>query len=149
MFRKTVGMSPKLSVVILSAVVFLASTLTATAQDARIRLQIVKAGLIVGVGGGSGTLFFRGRNYPLSISGLSIGATIGASATNLSGTVRNLKRPSDIAGQYSAVGGGGAIIAGAAAVELQNSRGVIIRVSGPKAGLEFSLNLGGITISLQ
>ena len=139
----------KLSVVLLAAAVFLNSTLAASAQNARIRMQIVKAGLVIGVGGGSGTLFYKGRTYPLSIGGLSIGATIGASAANLSGTVRNLKRPSDIAGQYSAVGGGGAVIAGVAAVELQNNRGVLIRVSGPQVGLEFSVDLGGLTINLQ
>lgn len=149
MLYKIVTTPLKFSAVILTAAIFLTSTFAATAQDARIKMEIVKAGLIVGVGGGSGTLFFRGKNYPLSIGGLSVGATIGASAANLSGTVQNLKKPSDIVGQYSAVGGGGAIIAGVTAVELQNSRGVLIRVSGPQAGLEFSLDLGGMTISLE
>ena len=149
MLGKVASALTKLSVMILTAAMLLSSTLAATAQDARIKMQIVKAGLVVGVGGGSGTLFFRGRNYPLSIGGLSVGATIGGSVANLTGTVRNLKRPSDIIGQYSAVGGGGAVIAGVAAVELQNSRGVLIRVSGPQVGLEFSVDLGGLTINLQ
>jgi hypothetical protein len=149
MLGKVASTLKKLSVMILTAAMLLSSTLAATAQDARIKMQIVKAGLVVGVGGGSGTLFFRGRNYPLSIGGLSVGATIGGSVANLTGTVRNLKRPSDIIGQYSAVGGGGAVIAGVAAVELQNSRGVLIRVSGPQVGLEFSVDLGGLTISMQ
>lgn len=149
-------MSPKnfslpvaISAMILSATLLVIAPLSATAEDGRIRLQIVKAGLVIGVGGGSGTLSFKGKNYPLSIGGLSVGATIGGSVANLTGTVRNLKRPSDITGQYSAVGGGGAVIAGVAAVELQNSRGVVIRVSGPQVGLEFSVDLGGLTINLQ
>ena len=138
-----------ISAVILSATFFAIVPHSANAEDGRIRLQIVKVGLVIGVGGGSGTLSFRGKNYPLSIGGLSVGATIGGSVANLTGTVRNLKRPSDIIGQYSAIGGGGAVIAGVAAVELQNSRGVVIRVSGPQVGLEFSVDLGGLTINLQ
>jgi hypothetical protein len=149
MTAKNFRIQVAISAMILSATLLMIAPLSATADDGRIRLQLVKAGLVVGVGGGSGTLFFKGKNYPISIGGLSVGATIGGSVANLTGTVRNLTRPSDIIGQYSAVGGGGAVIAGVAAVELQNSRGVIIRVSGPQVGLEFSVDLGGLTISLQ
>ena len=42
------------------------------------RLKITKVGFIVGVGGGSGTLNFKGKSYRLSIGGVSAG-TIGAS----------------------------------------------------------------------
>jgi hypothetical protein len=149
MTAKNYRLPVAISAMILSAAFFAIVPLSATAKDGRIRLQIVKAGLVIGVGGGSGTLSFKGKNYPLSIGGLSVGATIGGSVANLTGTVRNLKRPSDIIGQYSAIGGGGAVIAGVAAVELQNSRGVVIRVSGPQVGLEFSVDLGGLTINLQ
>lgn len=149
MTAKNYRLPVAISAMILSAAFFAIVPLSATAKDGRIRLQIVKAGLVIGVGGGSGTLSFKGKNYPLSIGGLSVGATIGGSVANLTGTVRNLKRPSDIIGQYSAVGGGGAVIAGVAAVELQNNRGVLIRVSGPQVGLEFSVDLGGLTINLQ
>ena len=38
-----------------------------------VRLNIVKAGFIVGVGGGSGVLHYRGRNYPLRLGGIGIG----------------------------------------------------------------------------
>lgn len=142
-------MASLLQVSVLTVMLLTLSTFTAMAQDARIQITIVKVGLIVGVGGGSGTLYHKKKAYPLSVGGLSVGATIGGSVAELSGTVRNLKRPSDIAGQYSAFGGGGAFVAGATAVRLQNKNGVVIDLSGPQAGLEFTLDLGGMTISLE
>ncbi|KAH2819885.1 hypothetical protein KXV85_003357, partial [Aspergillus fumigatus] len=42
-----------------------------------VRIQIAKAGLIVGAGAGSGVLTWRGRNYPFRVTGLSIGITAG------------------------------------------------------------------------
>ena len=70
------------------------------AETGSVRLNIVKAGFIVGIGGGSGTLNFQGRNYQLSIGGINVG-TIGASAVDLVGTAENLRTAADIVGTYS------------------------------------------------
>jgi hypothetical protein len=40
-----------------------------------VRLKVTKAGFIIGVGGGSGVLHFKGKNYRLSVSGMSIGSS--------------------------------------------------------------------------
>ncbi len=40
--------------------------------------------------------------YPLSVGGVSIGATIGASGVQLVGRAYNMRRPSDIIGTYTA-----------------------------------------------
>ena len=47
------------------------------AAPGNVYFEVAKAGFIVG--GGSGALVFKGRRYPLSVGGLSFGATIGAS----------------------------------------------------------------------
>src|SRR5262249_55853426 len=73
-----------------------------------VRLTIYKAGWIIGGSGGSGILYFRGRAYPLSTGGLDYGLVFGGSKTVLHGTVRNISRPSDVAGGYGAAGAGGA-----------------------------------------
>ena len=65
-----------------------------------VRIEIVKAGFIVGVQGGNGTLTFRGKSYPLNIGGVSLGATIGASRAVLVGTASNLHSAGDIVGTY-------------------------------------------------
>lgn len=135
--------------VFVTLMMLIVSTGSATAEDARIRFTVVKAGLIVGMGGGSGTLYYKKQAYPISVGGIGVGVTIGASVADLSGTVSGIKNVSDIEGSYSAVGAGGAYIVGAQGVSLKNNKGVVISVAGPQAGLEFSLDLSGITIKLD
>jgi hypothetical protein len=114
-----------------------------------VRIEVVKAGFIVGVGGGRGTLVFQGRRYPLSVGGLSFGATIGASKADLIGRAYNLRRASDIAGTYTAVGGGVAVGGGASGIRLQNARGVVLELRGRNVGLEFNANVSGVEIGLR
>ena len=47
-----------------------------------VRVTMAKAGLVLGAGGGKGTLTFRHRNYPFTVQGLSLGLTAGASLTS-------------------------------------------------------------------
>ena len=110
--------------------------------------DVGKAGFIVGVGGGSGTLTFQGKTYPLRIGGVSVGM-IGISSADLVGRARNLRRASDIAGSYTAVGAGLAIAGGASTARLQNANGVVLEVKGTKVGFSASLDLSGLTISMQ
>ena len=74
----------------------------AEAATGSVSLHIASAGFIFGVTGGSGTLTFRGQQFPLRVGGISAGALIGVSATDLVGTASNLHSPGDIAGIYSA-----------------------------------------------
>jgi hypothetical protein len=121
----------------------------AEAATGSIALHIVSAGFIVGVSGGSGVLTFRGRQYPLSIGGISAGATIGASGADLIGTASNLSQASDIEGVYSAIGAGLAVAGGRKAAQLSNARGVVLRLRGRQVGFMFSLDLSGLQISLK
>lgn len=130
-----------------AAIALIAAPGALQAQDATIEFSIFKAGFIVGVSGGEGTLFHGGRTYPLSIGGVSLGASIGASKANLVGEVYNLRSPYDILGTYSATGAGVAVAGGSRVAELQNSKGVVLKVRGKQIGLELSLDLSGIEIT--
>jgi hypothetical protein len=121
----------------------------ARAETGAVRVVFTKGGFIVGVGGGEGVLTFRGHNYPFSVSGMSVGFTIGASTTKLVGRALNIRSPGDIAGTYSTIGAGGALAAGAGGVQLQNEKGVILQLHGPKVGVELSAAVGGVTIALR
>ena len=57
------------------AIAFIATTVPneARAQSARISMTISKAGFVIGVSTGSGTLHYKGRRYPLSIGGMRLG----------------------------------------------------------------------------
>lgn len=126
----------------------IAAALPSYADSGTVRFRVVKAGFIFGAGGGSGTLVFHGRSYPLSIGGLSVG-TIGAASADVVGRAHNLRRPQDIAGTYTAVGAGVAIAGGGTAARLRNANGVVMELRGRQVGLEASLNLSGITVSMR
>ena len=119
------------------------------AETGTVRVVFTKGGFIVGVGGGEGVLLLHGKRYLFTVSGMSVGFTIGASTTKLVGRAFNLRGPASIEGSYAAGGAGGAVAAGAGAVQLQNANGVILQLSGPKLGAEVSAAVGGVTIRLK
>jgi hypothetical protein len=121
----------------------------AQAETGSVRVVFTKGGFIVGVGGGDGVLTFRGHNYPFTVSGMSVGFTIGASTAKFVGRALNLHSPGDIQGTYSAIGASGALAAGAGGVQLQNEKGVILQLHGPKVGVELSAAVGGVRIALR
>jgi hypothetical protein len=131
-----------------AAVVLAGAPSQSNADTGTVRLKVTKVGFIVGVGGGSGTLTFKGRNYRLSVGGVSAG-TIGAAGADLVGTATNLRVAQDIAGTYSAASAGLAVAGGAKVVTLQNAKGVVLQLQGRQVGFEASLSLSGLTISLQ
>jgi hypothetical protein len=124
-------------------------TSSSRAETGQVAVVFTKGGFILGVGGGEGVLTLRGKHYPFTVSGMSVGFTIGASTTKFVGRALNLKGPASIEGSYGAVGAGGAVAAGAGGVQLQNANGVILQLSGPKVGAEVSAAVGGVTIRLK
>ena len=110
---------------------------------------MLKAGWFIGGSGGSGTLTFHGRRYPLSIGGLSAGLVFGASETRLVGSVSNIRSPSDVAGVYGAAGAGAAIGAGTGAIVLTNEKGAVLSMSGRQVGLIANVDLSGLAITLR
>jgi len=96
-------------------------------------IQIFRAGFIFGVGG-SGTMAFAGNQYPVSVGGVSLGATIGVSDADLIGVAYHLHNASDIEGVYSAVVTGLSVAGGGSAAQLSNSRGVPASSSGKFVG---------------
>jgi hypothetical protein len=144
LFRAT-----KFCAAIIVATTMVAGTPTRSyAETGSVRLKITKVGFIVGVGGGSGTLTFRGKHYRLSIGGVSAG-TIGVAGMDLVGTASNLRTAADIAGTYSALAAGVAVAGGAKVATLQNSNGVVLQLQGRQVGFSASLSVSGLTISLQ
>ena len=121
----------------------------AEAQSASIEFKVFKAGFIVGVGGGSGTLIYQGQRYPLNIGGISLGASIGVTKANMVGEVYNLTNVADIVGTYTATSAGFAFIGGGKVASLKNSKGVVIKARGKQIGLAVSLDLNGLSINLK
>ena len=135
--------------VALSAMATASVSSVARADSGTIRISVLKAGWFLGASGGSGTLTFHGRRYPLSIGGLSAGLVFGASRTNLVGRVSNIRRPSDVSGVYGAAGAGAAAGVGARVIVLRNGNGAILQMQGRQVGLEANFDLSGLQISVQ
>jgi hypothetical protein len=124
-------------------------TTSSQAETGSVRVVFTKAGFVAGVGAGRGVLTFRGRNYPFKVSGASLGATIGASITKFVGRALNMRGSGDIAGTYAAIGAGGALAGGVGGVQLENGSGVILQLHGVKVGMELSVSLAGVTITMD
>jgi hypothetical protein len=121
----------------------------ARADSGTIRISVLKGGWFIGASGGSGTLTFHGRQYPLSIGGLSAGLVFGASQTYLAGRVSNIYQASDVSGVYGAGGAGAAVGRGVSAIVLTNQKGAVLEMSGRQTGLMVNADLSGLAISLK
>ena len=65
------------------------------------------------------------------------------------GSVKNIKRASDVAGVYAAAGAGLAVGGGARAIVLTNQKGAVLELSGKQVGLMANADLSGLAITLK
>ena len=63
------------------------------AETGTVSVVFTKGGFIVDVGGGQGVLTFRGKRYPFTVSGMSLGLQIGASTSKFVGMGTELAEP--------------------------------------------------------
>jgi hypothetical protein len=119
------------------------------ADTGTVRVLFGTAGVVAGVGNGRGTLTFHGKTYPFEVSGASLGATLALTVSEMEGRVVNLRAPGDLAGNYIAVGAGGAIVGGIGIARLRNANGVVLVIRGPKLGAGLSVNLARVTITMM
>ena len=136
------------AVALVAAVMLFAVASPSSAETGSVRVTVTRAGFIVGVGGGSGTLRVGNRTYPLSVGGISVG-TLGISSVDFVGRAYHLRRPEDIAGTYTAVGAGLAIAGGARVARLRNSNGVELELRGRQVGFEVAVDLSGMNVSMR
>jgi hypothetical protein len=147
MFR-TIKLIQFMAIVAALAPISLAASTPSQAQSCSIRLHIVKAGFIIGAGGGNGTLVCHGRSYRLSVGGIGLGS-LGVAAADLVGTASNAHNPANVAGTYGAAGAGVTFVGGGQVATLQNEKGVVLQLAGGQVGFQVSLGLAGMTIGLQ
>src|SRR5512143_2361281 len=81
----------------------------------------------VGTSWGSGVLRYQGNTYRFRVTGLTVG-DVGISTVSAVGNVYNLNKPSDLGGNYAAVGAGIAVAGGVSGVTMQNQKGVRIQL---------------------
>src|SRR5215831_14881736 len=122
-----------------------------SAPDGTLRMSI--GGFHLGIGGssGSGTLTYRGKNYPFRVSGMAVGR-VGVTSSSAVGDVFNMRHLQDFNGNYT-VGGAGTrgvtLGAGRTGTIMSNQAGVIVRISSTQRGVAVNATGGSLTMRLQ
>ncbi len=117
--------------------------------DGTVEMHQVQVAYIGSAGGGSGTLYHRGRAYPFTIAGLGVGG-LGASTIDAEGEVFKMSNLSQFAGAY-AQGRYGFAIGNTSGGDLwmQNEAGVILHLKAKRTGLMLSLGGDAVVISMS
>ena len=119
--------------------------------DATLRLSGGSFALGIGFRWGSGTLTYKGKDYPVKVNGLSIGK-VGMTGVSAYGEIFNLKHLQDFNGHYNvgAEGTRGVTIAkGKAGTLMTNQAGVIVRLAATQTGLDVNATGGGVDMQIQ
>lgn len=142
----------------IAVVVFVIAAMSSFSQaakhsgpDATLRLSTGGFALGIGVSWGSGTLTYKGKNYPVKVKGLSVGR-VGATSSSAYGEVFNLKHLQDFNGHYNVSGAGtrGVTLgAGKTGTILSNQAGVIVRIQSTQSGVAVNATGGGVDLQLQ
>ena len=101
----------------------------------------------IGVQWGNGTLSYQGQQYPFKVNGLSV-LDVGVSSVTGSGTVHNLYKAADFAGNYVAATAGVTVAGGGSVTSLQNHNAVVIDGITTAQGVRLTLAPSGVNITL-
>ena len=116
--------------------------------DATIRLSSGSVAAGIGWSWGNGTLTYKGKDYPISVKGLSFGK-VGITKATASGEVYHLKRLKDFDGNYTAAGAGITLAGGRSAVTMTNQNGVRVVLSSTTRGLDVTIGVGGADMKIK
>jgi len=115
--------------------------------DATFSLSAKTAAAVVGYEWGSGTLQYKGADYPFAIKALNF-LDVGGANIEATGEVYNLSKVEDFAGSYSGVGAGATLVDGASSGVMQNHSGVVIHVHSNTKGAELKASVGTMEVKL-
>ena len=116
--------------------------------SATLKLRSKAIGLGAGVSWGDGALSFQGRDYPFSVSELSL-LDLGASAAMGTGRVYNLNNLADFSGNYVATQATFAVAGGTGELTMTNAKGVVISLSSQESGTQLTAGPSGISLKLK
>jgi hypothetical protein len=120
----------------------------ASTPDATISLQADSVAAGIGISWGSGTLTYKGKTYPISADGLSVGDA-GISKISASGKVYGLNKLEDFNGNYTGVAAGATVAGGGAVSAMQNQNGVRVELVTTTQGLKFTLGANGVNMKIK
>jgi hypothetical protein len=116
--------------------------------DATIKLSGGSVAAGIGVSWGSGTLTYKGKDYPIDVKGLSVG-DVGVTKIEASGKVFNLKDAKDFDGNYTGVGAGATVAGGGSVTTMRNQNGVTIDLISTTQGVKVAIGGGGVDMKIK
>jgi hypothetical protein len=116
--------------------------------DASLRLSGKSVAAGISFNWGKGTLTYKGKDYPVSVKGLSLGK-VGISGVTASGKVYNLKKLQDFDGNYTAAGAGMTLAGGGSAVAMKNQNGVRVVLHATTRGVDLTIGGAGVDMAIK
>ena len=111
-----------------------------TKKDADATLKLTGGSVAAGIGfsWASGTLTYHGKEYPVKVSGLSLGK-VGTTDASASGQVYNLKKVEDFDGHFNAGALGATLAGGRNAIAMTNENDVEVRLESNTRGVDVTV----------
>jgi hypothetical protein len=145
MIRRTVvGLIAVLSIVTLAS----GALAKAAKPDGTVKIEGKSVAAGVGFSWGKGTLTYKGKKYPFSVDGLSVG-DVGIASVTATGSVYHLKNLEDFSGQYTAVSTGVAVAGGGGVGSMKNANGVAMNLKATTRGVKFKVGVDGVKVTLE
>jgi hypothetical protein len=116
--------------------------------DATLKVSATAVAAGAGYSWGTGKLSYRGKDYDITLDGLTVG-TVGVTSIEAVGEVYDLRKLEDFAGTYEAVVAGSTIGGGAGATTMKNQNGVVVKMSATTLGVGLTIGVSGVKLALK
>lgn len=120
----------------------------AAAPDATLTLRGGSVAIGVGFVWARGRLTYKGKTYPVKLSGVSV-VDVGVAHIGATGNVYNLTTLQDFDGNYTAATAGLTVAGGGSAAIMRNQHGVVIKLIATTEGLRFNLSADGVYMKIE
>jgi len=151
--RKEEKETMKRNVLVLTALALALATPMAWAADEKqpdATVELTEGSVAAGIGfsWGSGKLTYKGKTYPVSVEGLSVGS-VGITQASASGKVFGLKDLGSFDGIYSSASAGITAAGGGAVAIMKNQNGVTIELVSTTQGVKVTLAASGVKLKIK
>lgn len=117
--------------------------------DAILRLSGGSFAAGIGFSWAEGTLTYKGRAYPVSVNGMSIGK-VGITNSTALGEVYHLRKLTEFDGNYTSAGAGLTLVGGVSVVTaMQNQNGVRINLHSTMRGADITIGAAGVDMRIK
>jgi hypothetical protein len=120
----------------------------AAGPDATLQLHSGAVAAGVGISWGDGTLTYKGKQYAVSVNGLSLGK-VGITKVTASGNVYHLKNLRDFSGNYTSATADITLGGGHSGVTMKNQNGVVVVVRATSKGVDLTIGASGVDLKLK